>query len=406
MHLNHRKDPAPKARSFGIRDKRRFMEDLKEIRKEIDSIDEDLVKLLKRRLEIVEEVAAIKKETSAAVYDPGRERAILGKVSDIAGPGYEKDARLLFSTILAMSRTRQRSIMHGEPEIVKRIREVCETTPAHFPSRAVVACPGVEGGYAQQACSRLFTLPTILFFSGFDNVFDAVEKGLCPYGILPVENSAAGSVAAVYDLMDKHSFYIVKALRLKVNHVLLGVRGAKLENIKHVSSHPHALAQCSQFIKKHPAIKTEPDTNTALAAKKLAESGRMDGAVIASRACAELYGLEVLAENITDAAFNYTRFICIAKKPEIYPDAHKFSVMMSLSHQPGSLNGILSRFAAVGVNLTKLESRPVPGLDFEFRFTFDFEARARDESVLKLIAELADDPQIEHFTFLGAYEEA
>ncbi len=375
------------------------------LRAEIDKIDDGLIELFKRRLEVVEKVAAAKRESGTPIFDPARERAILTRVADAVGPDYENGARLFFSTLFGISRARQRAVVQGTAPLVREIKAACAATAPHFPTKAVVACPGVEGSYAQQACSLLFPLPTIMYFRGFDKVFEAVEQGLCPYGVLPVENSAAGSVAAVYDLMDAHRFHIVKALRLKVNHVLLGARGATLSSINEVASHPHALAQCSGFLKKHPAFRAIPETNTATAAKELASSGRTDRAVIASRACAELYGLDVLAENIADAAYNYTRFICISKKPEIYPDARKFSVMMTLAHQPGALNGIISRFAAIGVNLTKLESRPIPGMDFEFRFTFDFEARADDDAVLRLLGELAADPQIEHFTFLGAYAE-
>ena len=382
------------------------MEGLENIRAEIDAIDDGLASLFKRRLEIVERVAEAKRESGASVLDPARERAILTHVADQVGPEFENGARLFFSTLFGISRARQRAVLHGEPPLVANIKQVCAETPERFPTKAVVACAGIEGSYAQQACSLLFPLPTIIFFRGFDKVFDAVEQGLCPYGVLPVENSAAGSVAAVYDLMDTHRFHIVKALRLKVNHVLLGVHGATLDSIKEVASHPHALAQCRGFLNKRQGLRAVPETNTATAAKDLAASGRKDRAVIASRACAELYGLDILADNIADAAYNYTRFICIAKKPEIYPDARKFSIMMSLPHQPGALNSIISRFASIGVNLTKLESRPIPGMDFEFRFTFDFEASPRDETVLRLLAELSDDPQIEHFTFLGAYAES
>lgn len=380
-------------------------QELSGIRREIDEIDDELIELFSRRLEIVERVAASKKASGSPVLDPARERAILTHVVERVAPEYENGARLLFSTLFGISRARQRAVLHGEPELVRQIKSAMANTPDKFPTKAVVACPGIEGSYAQQATSLLFPLPTIMYFRGFDKVFDAVEQGLCPYGILPIENSAAGSVAAVYDQMDLHRFHIVKALRLKVNHVLLGVRGASLSGIKEIASHPHALAQCGSFLKKHPSVKAVPESNTAVAAKELAASGRTDRAVIASRCCAELYGLDILADGIADAAYNYTRFICIAKKPEIYPDARKFSIMMTLAHQPGTLNGIISRFAAIGVNLTKLESRPIPGMDFEFRFTFDFEATPRDEAVLRLLAELSDDPQIEHFTFLGAYNE-
>ena len=371
-------------------------QELSGIRREIDAIDDELIELFSRRLEIVERVAASKKASGSPVLDPARERAILTHVVERVAPEYENGARLLFATLFGISRARQRAVLHGEPELVRQIKSAMANTPDKFPTKAVVACPGIEGSYAQQATSLLFPLPTIMYFRGFDKVFDAVEQGLCPYGILPIENSAAGSVAAVYDQMDLHRFHIVKALRLKVNHVLLGVRGASLSGIKEIASHPHALAQCGSFLKKHPSVKAVPESNTAVAAKELAASGRTDR---------ELYGLDILADGIADAAYNYTRFICIAKKPEIYPDARKFSIMMTLAHQPGTLNGIISRFAAIGVNLTKLESRPIPGMDFEFRFTFDFEATPRDEAVLRLLAELSDDPQIEHFTFLGAYNE-
>ena len=295
-------------------------------------------------------------------------------------------------------------MLNGDSPLVRSIQEAVKVgTP--FPTRAVVACPGTEGSYAQQAVTLQFQIPTILYFNSFEKVFEAVEKGLCPYGILPIENSAVGSVAQVYDLMVRHHFHIVRAQRIKVDHVLLGCRGAKLDGVREVKSHPHALAQCGTFLKAHPGMKAIPGVNTAIAAKELSVGGRTDCAVIASRACAELYGLDVLAEGISDAAYNYTRFICISRNLEITPDADKFSVMMSLPHRPGSLNGIISKFAAIDVNLTKLESRPIPGMDFEFRFTFDFDSAPNNPAVLGLLAELSKDPEIEHFTFLGAYAE-
>jgi chorismate mutase/prephenate dehydratase len=274
-----------------------------------------------------------------------------------------------------------------------------------FPTKAVVACAGTEGSFAQQATSLIFPIPTILYFNGFEKVFEAVEKGLCPYGVLPIENSAAGSVSAVYDLMQSHRFHIVRSVRLKVDHVLLAPRGVKLEDVREIISHPHALAQCSLFLKRHPDVTVTPASNTAVAAKALASSGRREAAVIASRSCADLYGLNVLEESITDVSFNYTRFICIAKDLDIYPDADRFSLMMSLPHRPGALNQIIAKFAAIDVNLTKLESRPMPGHDFEFNFVFDFEADPRNAAVRSLLSELSTDPEIERFSFLGAYAE-
>ena len=380
------------------------MKDIGDIRAEIDGIDRELARLFQRRLEIVGQVAASKLERGAPVSDPARERDILSRVTAAVGPEYENGARLFFSTLFGISKARQRTMLAGESPLVDRIRAAA-SKGTRFPNRAVVACAGTEGSYAQEATSLMFPLPTILYFNGFEPVFEAVEQGLCPYGILPIENSAAGSVSAVYDLMVRHRFHIVRALRLKVDHVLLAARGVKLADIREIVSHPHALAQCGTFLKAHPGVKATPGVNTAVAAKELANSGRRDQAVIASRTCAELYGLDVVAEGIADAAFNYTRFICISKNLEIYPDAGKFSIMLSLPHRPGALNGLIAKFAAIDVNLTKLESRPIPGMDFEFRFTFDFEAPPTDTAVLALLSELSQDPGIEHFTFLGAYAE-
>ncbi len=380
------------------------MKQLATIRHEIDALDDELTRLLVKRFDMMSDVATTKQEQGLPVYAPEREREILSRVTAAASPEYETALRMVYTTLFNLSRARQRRLVCADSKLLQAIATARQDTPA-MPTRALVACPGIEGSYAQQATSLLFPLPTILYFNDFEKVFEAVEEGLCPYGILPIENSAAGSVAAVYDLMVKHRFYIVKALRLKVSHVLLGLKGARLDDIREIASHQQALAQCRQFLKSRPGIQLLPETNTAVAAKNLSTLGKRDRAVIASRECAELYGLDVLAEDIADAAFNFTRFICISKNLEIRPDARKISIMLSLQHRPGMLNSIISRFAAIEINLTKLESRPIPGMDFEFRFTFDFEASVADEKVLGLLAELASDPSIEHFTFLGAYAE-
>ena len=376
--------------------------DVATLRGKIDGIDDEIARLFARRMAIIEDIAQAKRRKGAPVSDPARERATLSRVAEKVGGDLENGARLLFTTLFGIAKARQRAVVHGDSPLVESIRSAVSAAEP-FPSHGIVACPGAEGSYAQQAVTSMFKVPTILFFSGFEKVFEAVEKGLCPYGILPIENSAAGSVAQVYDLMVKHRFHIVRSIRVKIDHVLLGCRGAKLSEVREISSHPHALAQCSAFLKAHPEVTAVPGSNTAVAAADLAKSGRLDRAVIASRACAELYGLDILADAVADASFNATRFICISRDMAITPDANKFSVMLSLPHRPGSLNGIIAKFAAIDVNLTKLESRPIPGMDFEFRFTFEFEASPRDGGVLGLLAELSRDPEIERFTFLGAY---
>ena len=381
------------------------MKDLEDIRMEINEIDENMRELFVRRLAVSAEVAEAKRAKGTPILNPAREREILARVAKEVGPDMENEARLFFTTLFSISRGRQRSAIQGENALVAQIGEALEKTPNQFPSSATVACPGTEGAYSQQATSRLFSFPTILYFRGFENVCRAVETGMCDYGVLPIENSAVGSVPAIYDAMAQHQFKIVRAMRMRIRHVLLAKRGVKLADVKEVTSHPHAIAQCSAFLLSHPEMRTIPASNTAAAAADLAASDRMDEAVIASRACAELYGLDVLAEDISNVASNYTRFICISKDLQIYPDASKMTLLMSLAHHPGALSGVLAKFASIGVNLSKLESRPVPGSDFEFRFTLDIEASPRDPRVVKLLDGLASDPEVEHFTYLGAYDE-
>ena len=381
------------------------MKPLSDIRGELDAIDDEIAALYSKRLDLSREIAESKKASGTPIANPAREREILARVAHAVGPDRADGAALLFTTLFGLSKALQREVIFGESAVTRQIAKAAAETPATFPAEAMVACQGTEGAYSQLAASRLFKFPTIFFFTTFDDVFSAVEKGMCQYGILPIENSSAGSVTAVYDQMVRHNFSIVRAARLPIGHVLLGRRGAKLGDIREVTSHTQALQQCSRFLASQPGIRQTPAVNTAVAARTLAESGRGDLAAIASRECAEIYGLDILADDIANVQSNFTRFICISKNPEIYPDSRKISLMMSLPHKPGSLGGILAKFSSIGVNLTKLESRPVPGSDFEFRFTFEFEAEPRNEKAMRLISELSQDPEIEHFSFLGAYAE-
>ena len=267
----------------------------------------------------------------------------------------------------------------------------------------MVACQGVEGAYSQLACEKLFQAPNILYFSNFEAVFSAIEKGLCQYGIIPLENSTAGSVNKVYDLMLQHEFYIVRSTRLKVDHSLLVRPGTKLEDIREVYSHEQAIGQCQEFLKTLPNAQIIRCENTAQAAKFVAESGRNDVAALASRTCGALYGLTALAESVQDQGNNYTRFICISKNLEIYPGADRTSLRMVLAHKPGALYQVLSLFNALGINLNKLESRPIPERDFEFAFYFDLDTSIYSPAFLQLMAEL---PGIcEQFSYLGSYSE-
>ncbi len=377
--------------------------DLNDYRKQIDDIDRQLLALFGQRMEVAAAIAAYKKEHDLPVLDGKRERE---KLLDVAAktPDDLKDyAVSLYSLLFELSRSHQTRMLGTNTALTEQIARAIEHTPKLFPSSAAVACQGVEGAYSQLACDRLFKLPNVFYFSNFEAVFSAIEKGLCQYGVIPVENSTAGSVNAVYDLMMRHDFRIVRSLRLKVDHNLLANPGAKLSDIREICSHEQAIAQCSAFLQQHPEITVVRCENTAAAAKRVAQSGRKDVAALSSRSCAELYGLTCLASNVQDQGNNFTRFICISKNLEIYPGADRTSLMMVLPHRPGSLYKVLSRFYALGINLNKLESRPMPERNFEFMFYFDLETSVYTPQFQQLMAEL---PSLcEEFSYLGSYSE-
>lgn len=364
--------------------------DLSDYRKQIDSIDEKLTKLFCERMETAAEIAAFKKENNIPILDPQREREKLNAVSSACPDELSDYTRSLYSLIFELSRSYQRKRSNGISELQKLIFYALENTEKAFPNKALVACQGVEGSFSQQACEKLFDYPNLMYFNSFDSVFAAIDKGLCRYGVLPLENSTAGSVNKIYDLMITYDFSIVKSTRLKVDHCLLANKGVNIPDIKEIFTHEQAIAQCGDFLKTLGDVKVTPCENTAAAAKRIFESGRKDAAAISSRSCADIYGLEILGESIQDRGNNYTRFICISKKLEIYPGADKTSIMMILPHKPGSLYKTLSRFYALGINLIKLESRPLPDSDFEFMFYFDLEASVYEDKFLRVFDGIED----------------
>lgn len=285
----------------------------------------------------------------------------------------------------------------------ERVQEAIGATEDVFPKYATVVCQGGKGAYSHQAAEQVFPYPSILFVKSFENVFTAIESGLCDYGMLPIENSTAGSVNQIYDLMQAHQFYIVRSVRVKVNHSLLAKPGTKPEDITDIYSHPQALAQCAQYLKKFPNASIHEYSNTAMAAKMVAESDRPNVAALASVLCAQEYSLEALETNVQDRDNNYTRFICISKRLKIFPGANKTSVMAVLPHRKGSLYRILKVLNDYDCNLTKLESRPRQGRDFEFQFYFDFEASVYEKKYGEILAVL--EKECEEFVYLGSYQE-
>ena len=369
---------------------------------QIDQIDDALIQLFARRMETAAQIAQWKRQAGKPVMDASRERAKLLDVMEKCPAEFKDYAVSLYSLLFELSRSYQHRILDSSSALTEQITAAIEHTEPVFPKTASVACQGVEGAYSQLACEKLFRLPNIFYFNSFDAVFSAIEKGLCRYGIIPLENSTAGSVNKVYDLMMRHNFRIVRSVRLKVDHNLLVKPGTRMEDIKEIYSHEQAINQCARYLQKFSGVKIIPCENTAMAAKYVSEAGS-GAAALSSRSCARLYGLTCLEESVQDQGNNYTRFICISKDLEIYPGADRTSLMMVLPHTPGSLYKVLSRFYALGINLNKLESRPLPERDFEFMFYFDLDTPVYSPQFIQLMGELQNI--CEEFNYLGSYSE-
>ena len=376
---------------------------LDELREQINQVDDQLSQLFARRMALSAEVAEQKRETGAPVFDPSRERAVVARLTEGMDDERSLDVKLLYNTIFDLSRARQQHLLCQKSDMAQRIHRAIEQTPPLFPKKAVVACQGVEGGYGQQAADKLFSMPSLMYCKRFEAVFQAIQNGLCQYGVLPVENSSFGTVGEVYDLMRRYRFSIVRSVRLKINHRLLALPGTKLTDIREVISHEQALGQCSEFLKTLKDVKLTVCENTAAAAQRVALSGRSDVAALASPECAALYGLSALDVRVSNSDSNFTRFICIARELEVYPGANRMSLMLNVEHKSGALYRMIARFAALGLNLTKLESRPIAGTDFEFLFYVDLDASAYDPAALGLLSELDAGPEL--ISFLGAYQE-
>ena len=377
---------------------------LEELRAEIDTIDDNLLQDFAQRMNVVGQIGLEKKSEGLPTLDPAREREKLADIVTKLPPEMEQYGSTRWSMLFEISRSYQSSLNPQPSALRKDIERAIADTQPLFPPAATVACQGVEGAYSQLACEKLFKHPQVMYFKTFESVFSAIENGFCDYAVLPLENSTAGSVKEIYDLMLSHSsFKIVRSTRLKVDHNLVAKKGTKMSDIKEIFSHPQAISQCAKFLDAMPGVKITACENTAAAAEAVAKSERTDVAAISSYNCVELYGLERLAADIQDRSNNYTRFICISKKLEIYPGADKTSLMLVLPHRPGALYQILGRFYALGMNLIKLESRPLPDREFEFMFYFDLETSVYSDEFIRLVDDL--DAICEEFQYLGSYSE-
>ena len=376
--------------------------ELNEIRTRIDAVDDQLLQLFLERMGLAEEVAAYKNEHHLPIMNKQRERDILAKVMKKSGDK-ERYAYHLFSTLFELARSRQAELLTAPTKVEAQVKASLAAGGEIFPQTGLVACQGVEGANSQVACDKLLPRGNIVYVKTFDAVVSAVESGLCKFGVLPIENSSNGSVRKVYELLQTHNLSIVRSTRLCIRHELLTLPGVKMEDITEIYSHEQAIGQCSKFLGGLSGIRVVPCANPAVAAKMVAESGSRHVAAISSHPCAALYGLECLNDRIQDSDNNYTRFICVTKDPAIYAGANRISLVIAFENRPGALYDILSKLAALDINLTKLESCPVAGSDFEFIFFLELDASVRDASVLAMLEEM--ERSCAQFQFLGNYAE-
>lgn len=390
------------------------MRNLDEIRKDIDKVDKEILRLLIERLGYSEEVANYKKLNDLPILNAKREKEILDNIEKNGGK-YGLPVKQIFGTIMELSRALQHDLLQSGDFLRAELTRGIENK-LKIDENTKIACQGIKGANSHAACDRLFPTSQIVFCSEFEDVFKAVEAGQAQFGLLPIENSSAGSVTDVFDLILKYRFYIAAASEEKINHCLASVKGTDITNIKTVVSHPQALLQCRDYIKRH-GFKTVKSTNTAVAAQNAANEKSSEAGVICSKKAAEEYSLDILDENIQDSKTNCTRFILISKKLFIPESAEKISLCFGLPHVTGSLYSVLARFSARGLNLTKIESRPDKAIEtedctsqglektdnFEYLFYLDFAGNIRKKEVMNLLCALS--VELPKFSFLGNYEE-
>ena len=360
------------------------MTDLQECRKQIDRLDKEILELFEKRMKVCEDVAQYKIETGKQVLDSDRERQKLEALEAQAHGAFNAlGIREVFQQIMAISRKRQYQLLTANGADEVRDYELVDSLPL---TDVKVVFQGVEGAYSY-AAMRAYFPDTIKSFHAktFRDAMEEVFSGKADYAVLPIENSTQGIVTDIYDLLAEYELHIVGEQVIRVDHVLLGLPGTEIQDIKRVYSHPQALSQCSRFLETHPQWKTVKTENTAASAKRIQEEQNPAQAAIASRAAGELFGLKILAENICHNDQNVTRFIIVSAKALYEKNAEKISVCFELPHSTGTLYNMLSHIIYNGLNMSRLESRPIPGKTWEYRFFVDFKGNLKDPAVKNAI---------------------
>ena len=373
--------------------------DLLECRNKLDVIDKQIVKLFEERMDICGKVAETKIASGKAVYDAEREKQKLDAVSAMADSEFNQVAvRELFSQMMSISRKYQYSILAEHGRAMKLGFERLDQLPMEG---VRVVHQGVEGAYSHAAAIQYFgEKAEIYHVARFEDAIKEVQLGNADYAVMPIENSSAGAVIDMYDLLTRYDNYIVAETFLPVNHALLGVPGAKLSDVKTVFSHPQALMQCSAFLNDN-GLKQISVENTAVAAKRVVEEGDKSQAAIASEIAGKLYGLELLKPFIQNNQGNTTRFVILANRKVYQKDAGKISLCFELPHTSGSLYNMLGNFIFNHVNMMMIESRPIPGKNWEYRFFVDIEGNLQDAGVKNALRGIGAEAQ--NFKILGNY---
>ncbi len=367
---------------------------LDELRKSIDQIDDKLLKLFEERMKIAHDVALYKIENGLDVFQSEREKAIIEKVRSKASDGLENSAETLFTTIMDISKSKQFSDFFADNRKIKY-------SEFKITDNMNIACPGIEGSYSERAAFQISKNAKLRYYQDFDNIFEAVENGEMPYGIVPIQNSTAGSVSATYELLSKTNLYIVCSTKVRINHCLACRQETEEVDIKKVYSHVQGLMQCSEYIKEKGFYKREMP-NTSFAALHVSQSNEPE-ACICSEECAKEHGLKILEKNIANANDNYTRFILVANKLYSSERANTVSVTLTIPHARSALYRLLTKFSVCGLNLVRIENKPIASKDFAVQFYLDFQGSILNPEVPKMIAEL--ETELSYFKFLGNYEE-
>ena len=363
---------------------------LSDIRIQIDQIDREILDLFQKRMNLCRDVAAYKKANNMQIFQESREQQILNKMEYLAEDDMKSGAKALFTVIMDISNQLQTQLI-SDKENLPVFNEPSLSTAAK------VGCQGCPGANSEAATKIFFPDNEPLYYPSFHQVFEAVETGEIEYGVLPIYNSTAGSVTQTYDLMGTYNFFITAMNQVEVANCLAVRKGTKMEDITKVYSHPQALSQCSDFIKRHK-LRIKDYDNTATAARMVAESNEPIAAICSER-CAHLTGLVILENRISNVLPNYTRFICITKEIEVAPEADVISVMLTLPNVPGILSKLLMKFFIQNIDLVKIENRPICDGSFDVMFYIDFKGNLRDRNTALFITELCKS--CKEFKLLG-----